>query len=161
MKLSASSLFIIPALIWGSTFYVIKFQLGVVDPTWSVSYRFILAGLLLLTFAKFKGLNLRFSLKDHRFIFLQGLLLFGLNYWLVYIAEEILVSALVAISFSMIIFLNILFGSLFLHRKTEKKVFLGAVIGVVGTVLLFRNELVGISIEELPFFHLGVCFLSV
>ncbi len=161
MRFNSTALFAIPAIIWGSTFFVIKFQLGVVDPTWSVSYRFILAGLILLGYAKVKRLNLKFSLKEHLYILLQGILLFGLNYWLVYIAEQVLVSALVAVSFSMIIFLNILFGSIFLKRKTEKKVFLGAVIGIVGTILLFRNELVGIKTEELPFFHLIVCFLSV
>ncbi len=161
MRLNATSLFAIPALIWGSTFFVIKFQLGVVDPTWSVSYRFILAGILLLGYAKVKGLNLSFTFREHRFILLQGLFLFGLNYWLVYIAEQVLVSALVAVSFSMIIFLNILFGALFLKKKSEKKVFLGAIIGIIGTFLLFRNELVGIKTDELPLFHLTVCFLSV
>lgn len=159
--MNVAALFIIPALIWGSTFYVIKFQLGVVDPTWSVSYRFLLAGALLLAYSKYRGLNLRFSFAQHRFMMLQGMLLFGVNYWLVYIAEEKLVSALVAVAFSIIIFLNILFGSLFLKKKTEKKVFLGAILGVTGTFLLFRNDLVHITPENIPVFHLIVCFISV
>lgn len=161
MKLNVATLFAVPALIWGSTFFVIKFQLGVVDPTWSVSYRFILAGIILLIYSKLKGLNLSFTAKQHRFILLQGMLLFGLNYWLVYIAEQELISALAAVAFSTIIFLNILFGGLFLKRKTEKKVFIGAILGVMGTFLLFRNDLVGLSMEDLPIFHLVVCFVSV
>ena len=161
MRSKATALFAIPTLIWGSTFFVIKFQLGTVDPTWSVSYRFILAGILLLAYAKVKRLNLKFSYQQHLFILLQGLFLFGLNYWLVYMAEQVLVSALVAVSFSMIIFLNIFFGSIFLKKKSEKKVFIGAVIGIIGTCLLFRNELIGIKTEELPLFHLALCFLSV
>lgn len=161
MKLNVATLFAVPALIWGSTFFVIKFQLGVVDPTWSVSYRFILAGVILLIYSKLKGLNLSFTAKQHRFILLQGMLLFGLNYWLVYIAEQELISALAAVAFSTIIFLNILFGGLFLKRKTEKKVFIGAILGVMGTFLLFRNDLVGLSMEDLPIFHLVVCFVSV
>lgn len=161
MKANTASLFAIPALIWGSTFFVIKFQLGVVDPTWSVSYRFILAGLILLFFSRFRGLNLSFSLSQHKFILLQGILLFGVNYWLVYIAEEVLVSALAAVAFSTIIFLNILFGSLFLKRKTESKVYVGAVMGFIGTFILFRTDLVRLDIEDLPIFHLLVCFVSV
>lgn len=161
MKLNTGALFLIPALIWGSTFYVIKFQLGTVDPTWSVSYRFILAGIILLTFAKFKGLNLKFSGQQHRFILLQGILLFGMNYWLVYIAEQNLTSALAAVAFSTIIFLNIIFGSIFLKKKTEKKVFIGAIMGVGGTFLLFRNDLMGMELSELPIFHLIICFTSV
>lgn len=161
MKLNVASLFAIPALIWGSTFYVIKYQLGVVDPTWSVSYRFVLAGIFLLLFAKIRKLNLSFSFAQHQFIFLQGILLFGINYLLVYIAEEKLTSALAAVAFSTIIFLNILFGTLLLKRTSEKKVFIGAILGVAGTFLLFRNDLMSIQFAELPFFHLGICFLSV
>lgn len=161
MKLNTAGLFAIPALIWGSTFFVIKFQLGAVDPAWSVSYRFMLAGLSLLLYAKIKDLNLSFDLSQHRFILLQGVLLFGLNYLLVYIAEEKLTSALAAVAFSTIVFLNILFGTLILGRKSEKKVFIGAILGVAGTFLLFRNDLLSIQLDKLPFYHLAVCFISV
>ena len=161
MKLSATSLFLIPALIWGSTFFVIKFQLGIVDPTWSVSYRFILAGIILLLYSKLKKLNLKFSIQQHLQVFLQGILLFGFNYWFVYIAEQELVSALVAITFSCIIFLNILFGKIFIKKIAEKKVYLGALLGISGTILLFRQELMGIELNDLPIFHLVICFSSV
>ena len=161
MKLCSISLFVIPALIWGSTFFVIKFQLGHVDPTWSVSYRFILAGIFLLTYAKLKKLNLSFTVKQHLRILQQGILLFGFNYLLVYIAEEVLVSALVALAFSTIVFLNIFFGSIFLKKMSEKKVFIGAVLGIVGTILLFRQELQGIEFESIVIFHMIICFSSV
>lgn len=161
MKLNSTLLFLIPALIWGSTFFVIKFQLGVVDPTWSVSYRFMLAGIILLLYSKVKKLNLNFTVKQHLHILVQGVLLFGLNYWFVYMAEQKLVSALVAITFSCIIFLNILFGKLFMQKVAEKKVYLGALLGISGTVLLFRQELLGIGLDDLPIFHLVICFSSV
>ena len=161
MKLNTASLFAIPALIWGSTFFVIKFQLGVVDPTWSVSYRFILAGVMLLLFARAKGLNLSFTFAQHKFILLQGLFLFGINYWLVYIAEQVLVSALAAVAFSTIIFLNILFGSIFLKKRTEPKVYIGAIMGFIGTFILFRTDLVRLELDDLPVFHLIICFVSV
>ncbi|MDE0470416.1 MAG: EamA family transporter [Ekhidna sp.] len=161
MKLNVLGLFAVPVLIWGSTFYVIKFQLGVVDPTWSVSYRFILSGVILLGVAKLKKLNLLFTPPQHRFIFQQGILLFGLNYLLIYVAEEQLTSALVAVAFSTIVFLNILFGAIFLKRKSEKKVSVGALLGVAGTFLLFRNDLLDIRFDELPLFHLSICLLAV
>ncbi len=161
MRLGPVSLFLIPALIWGSTFFVIKFQLGVVDPTWSVSYRFILAGIILLLYSKVSGLNLQFSLSQHIRILQQGILLFGFNYLFVYIAEQVLISALVAVAFSTIIFLNIFFGTIFLGKRSEKKTFIGAILGVTGTILLFRQELMGIKVEDLPVFHLIMCFGSV
>lgn len=161
MRLNAASLFAIPALIWGSTFFVIKFQLGNVEPGWSVSYRFILAGLLLLIYARYRGLNLVFSVKEHAWILLQGAFLFGFNYWFVYIAEEVLISALVAIAFSSIIFMNIFFGRIFLKKEINRKVFIGASLGVIGTIVLFQKELGTVKWEELPFFHLVICFTSV
>ncbi|MEM8940444.1 MAG: EamA family transporter [Bacteroidota bacterium] len=161
MKINTATLFLIPSVIWGSTFFAIKFQLRVVDPTWSVSYRFVLAGIILLTYSKISKLNLSFSFRQHLFILLQGIFLFGLNYWLVYVAEKELISALVAVAFSTIIFLNILFGTLFLRRRTERRVYLGALLGIVGTYLLFRNDLMGISSEKLPVVHLILCFASV
>ncbi|WP_375250132.1 EamA family transporter, partial [Sphingomonas sp.] len=39
--------FAIVTLIWGSTWIVIRDQLGVVPPSWSVTYRFLVAGLVL------------------------------------------------------------------------------------------------------------------
>lgn len=161
MRISSSSLFLIPALIWGSTFFVIKFQLGVVDPTWSVSYRFILAGIILLSYSRIKKLNLHFSIYEHLRMLLQGAFLFGFNYWFVYIAEQELISALVAIMFSCIIFLNVFFGKIFLKKVAEKKVYVGATLGILGTLLLFKQELTGLGQEEIKTFHLTICFISV
>ena len=70
-------LFIIPMLIWGSTWYIIKFQLGVVDPLVSVVYRFALAGLIMIVFAAWRRYDLKFSLRDHAYMLLQGITLFG------------------------------------------------------------------------------------
>ena len=80
-------LYIITVIIWGSTWLAIKYQLGSVDPMVSVIYRFGLAAVLLLLFCFVKGLNFRFTLKDHFFMALLGTLLFSVNYWLVYVAE--------------------------------------------------------------------------
>ena len=159
-KVGSQLLFILPATIWGSTFFVIKFQLGVVSPIWSVCYRFLLGGLILLVYARLRGLNLKFPAQSHGRIALQGILLFGLNYWLVYIAELELVSALVAIAFSTIIFFNILFGKLFLGNTTTSQVYVGAILGLVGTVLLFYQELGAVKYQQWPVleqatFHAG------
>lgn len=100
-------LFSIPAIIWGSTWLAIKYQLGIVDPLVSVFYRFLLAAIILFAYCRLVGTNLRYSVKQHFLMALQGLLLFGINYWLVYLAEIHLKSGLVAVLFSTIIFLNI------------------------------------------------------
>lgn len=158
MNLKNTILFITPALIWGSTWYAIKFQLGTVDPMLSVAYRFALAGLLLLLFCLLFKYNLRFSLRQHFFIFLQGLSLFGINYWLVYTAENYLTSGLVAVVFSLIIFLNIFFNRILLKGQVKREVVIGAVFGIVGTVLIFKKEFASFSLSDNNFYAL---FLSI
>lgn len=140
-------LFTIPAVIWGSTWYAIKFQLGTVDPLLSVAYRFILAGILLIIFCILSGRKMKFSAHEHFLMLLLGLCLFGLNYWFVYQAETILTSGVVAVIFSLIIFFNIFFNAILLKGKIKKDVIVGAVLGVAGTSLLFKNELENISIS--------------
>ena len=141
-------LFIIPALIWGSTWYVIKFQLGMVDPLLSVAYRFMLAGLLLISFCLVTGKRMKFSLHEHFLILLLGLSLFGFNYWFVYQAETILTSGVVAVIFSLIIVFNIIFNALLLKGKIKKDVIFAAVLGIIGTTFLFKNELSTFSLNS-------------
>jgi drug/metabolite transporter (DMT)-like permease len=130
-------------LIWGSTWLAIKFQLGIVSPELSIAYRFAFATVILLIFSLIRRLPLRFGLKTHSFFALQGLLLFSLNYILVYLAEGILTSGLVAIIFSLIVMLNVLFGTIFLNKPIRMRVVAGGVVGLLGLVLVFWPELSG------------------
>ena len=74
-------------MIWGSTWLAIKFQLGVIDPSVSVAYRFVLATVILFAWCLVRRLPLHFSLQNHMFIALQGVCLFAVNYLLFYLAE--------------------------------------------------------------------------
>ncbi len=141
-------LFLTPVLIWGSTWYVIKFQVGDVDPLFSVAYRFGIAGFLMLIICRLWGLNLRFSVKEHRFMLLQGLLIFGFNYWMVYTSELHLTSGLVGLIFSLLVFLNIINGRVFLKTPIEMKVILGGFLGLMGTALVFQRDLANFSFSD-------------
>lgn len=134
-------LFLVPTLIWGSTWYVIKFQVGDVDPILSVSYRFLLAGLLLLIGLRFSSHWRSFSIHEHRFIALQGLMLFGFNYWLIYMSELYLTSGLVGLIFSLLVFFNILNARILLKQAIESKVILGGLLGIFGTAMIFWEDL--------------------
>lgn len=138
-------------LIWGSTWLVITFQLGAVDPILSVAYRFTLASLLLLAFAMLRKINLRFTARQHVFFGLQGALLFSLNYLLVYLAELRLTSGLVAVIFSTLVFMNILIGALFLGTPVRLNVVIGAIIGLLGISLVFLPELSAFSLQDRGF----------
>ena len=154
-------LFIIPALIWGSTWFTIKFQLGIVDPLVSVVYRYLLAGIIMLTFCMIAQKKMKFSLKDHGFMALQGLLLFGVNYWLVYEAEVYLASGLIAVAFSTLVFLNSFFGAIFLKRKIDKGTLMAALFGLTGTILIFSNEFLGLSFDKETIVGTAITILSV
>jgi len=134
--------------IWGSTWLGIKFQLGSVDPLVSVVYRFSLATALLFLWCRLKKLCMRFTWREHLFIALQGLSLFAINYWLFYLAETHLSSGIVAVTFSTIVFWNILNGRLFLGTPVRAGVIGGAMMGIFGILLVFWDELSHFSLDD-------------
>ena len=154
-------LYIITILVWGSTFLAIKYQLGVVDPMVSVIYRFGLAAVLLTLFCYIKGINLKFSVKEHSFMALLGILLFSINYWFVYVAEQYVTSGVVAVMFSSIVFMNIVNGTIFLKAVLEKRMIAGATIGIIGIVLIFIPEIKSFDLSDKGMFGLAIVFLSV
>lgn len=161
MRIPNIILFLIPTFIWGSTWYVIKFQIGDTDPLFSVGYRFVIASIILLLYSKITKLNLRFSLRDHFFITLQGACLFGINYWFVYMAEEHLTSGLVAVIFSGLIFMNVFLNAIILKAPIRKSVILGGTIGAVGIFLIFKDELTGFNLSDQNFVAFLLAIASV
>jgi drug/metabolite transporter (DMT)-like permease len=138
---SPSVLFAISTLIWGSTWFAIKFQLGVVAPEWSVAMRFALAAVVLAVWCMGTRRSLRFDARAHAFLALQGLLLFGLNYLSVYWAEEYATSGLVAVLFSTIVFMNPIGARLAFGTPLRTRMFIAGTLGIAGVALLFLPEL--------------------
>lgn len=133
-------LFLLPSFIWGTTWLAIKFQLGTVAPEVSVGWRFALASLLLLGWCIVRGVPLRFSGGDHGRLALLGLLLFGVNYVLVYRSEQHLTSGLVSVLFAFLVFWNLLGARVFFGTPAPRAVLLGAILGVGGVALVFWPE---------------------
>ena len=139
--MSSLGLYLTSVLIWGSTWLAITFQFGTVPPVVSVVYRFALAGLILLAWARMKALRLRFSPSEHLWMALQGFLLFGINYMCVYLAEAEITSGLVAVAFSLLVILNIIGSRIFFGTPLKPSTMLGAVMGIGGVVLVFLPEM--------------------
>jgi len=148
------TLYLATVLIWGSTFYAIKFQLGDVPEMWSIAYRFGLAALLLWLWCLWRKLPLKFSRRQHGWMALQGLFLFCLNYLLIYLATSNLTSGLIAVVFSSIVLMNILNGALFFGRPIEIKTLLGALLGILGIAFVFWPELAGLESNGSAFWGL-------
>ncbi len=131
------SLFLSAAFIWGSTWLMITFQLGEVEPLVSVIYRFALASLILFGYCFFKGKQFNYSKSEHLLILIQGLFLFGINYWLTYAGITKINSSLAAILSTSIVYFNVVFARIFLGDKIKKDIVTGATIGVIGIILVF------------------------
>jgi drug/metabolite transporter (DMT)-like permease len=134
-------LFVIAALIWGSTWLMITFQLGTVEPLVSVVYRFGLASIILFGYCFYKKRDFRFTRSDHGLVLIQGLLLFGFNYWLTYLGVSKINSALAAILSTSIVYFNVIFSRVFLGDKIKPEVLAGGTIGILGVYLIFMPEL--------------------
>jgi drug/metabolite transporter (DMT)-like permease len=145
--MSDLALYALSVLIWGSTWLAIKFQLGVVPPAVSVAWRFAAAALILLAYARIRRLSLRFDLRTHLWLALQGLLLFCINYVLVYLSELSLTSGLVALIFSLVTFCNILGTRVFFSVPVKRAALSGSILGVTGVALVFWPELVHFSMS--------------
>jgi len=154
------TLYLTTVLIWGSTFYAIKFQLGTVAVEVSIAYRFILAALLILAYCAVRGRRLRFTARDHAWMALQGLMLFGANYLLVYLATSLLTSGLIALLFSSIIFMNIALSMLLFRRPIEPPVVAGALLGLTGIGLVFWPELTVLDTSSTALHGVGLALLG-
>jgi drug/metabolite transporter (DMT)-like permease len=138
---SSAGLFITASLVWGSTWLAITYQLGPVAPEVSVTYRFALAALLLALWCRATGRSLRFARERHPGIAAQGATMFGVNYVLIYWAEQYVASGLVAVLFSTIVFMNMIASRCFFSTPLTPRGVAGAALGVAGVALLFLPEL--------------------
>lgn len=132
-----------------------------VHPMLSVSYRFLMAGFILFAYCFFTKKKMKFTMKEHGLFFILGMCLFGFNYLLVYTAEQSLESGLVSVVFSLIIFANIFLNRLFLKGKIKKQVMLGALLGFAGTVIVFYEQLMGVTFSDARFVALLLCLGSI
>ena len=139
--MSSVSLYIACVLIWGSTWLAITFQLGQVPPAVSVAYRFALASVMLLAYCVVRRLPMRYTARDHAWMALQGFLLFGANYVLVYLSEAHVSSGLTAVIFSSMAFWNILGMRYFYATALRPAALIGAAFGILGVAIVFAPEL--------------------
>ncbi len=141
-------LFISTLIVWGPTWYIIKFQLGIVDPMTSVFYRFFLSSLIILIFCILKKINLIFTLKEHFFIAALGISLFNVNYVLFYLSTVHLISGFVALCFSSILFMNVVNNIIFKSKFPKIMTLVGGFIGTLGLLFIFYDEIINFELSK-------------
>ena len=158
--MSNLALYIITVLIWGSTWFAIEFQLGVVAPEVSIVYRYAGASLLLFAWSRYRGLSLSFGIRQHGWFLLLGLFLFGLNYILAYRAQIYITSALTAIAFTTIVWMNILNARIFFGVRAGRRVLFGSLLGVAGIFTLFAPQIGELALTDTVFFGSVLAVIS-
>jgi drug/metabolite transporter (DMT)-like permease len=160
MLTNSVSLYLTSVLIWGSTWFAIKFQLGVVAAEVSLAYRFALAAVVLLIFCRLTRRGLKYSASQHGFIALQGLFLFCSNYLIFYWATELLTSGIVAVLFSTVILMNIVNGAIFMRTRVSVRVVSGASLGIAGIAAIFWSEVSSVENSADTWRGLWMCLIA-
>jgi drug/metabolite transporter (DMT)-like permease len=141
-------LFLVTLFCWSPTWYVIKFQLGYVDPLVSVFYRFLIAAIIIFVYLIYKKKNLKFSLNQHAWFLFFGICLYSLNYVFFYLSNTYLISAFPAVVFSTVVIMNILGEGFYFKKKPSLKTLLGAAIGMIGIMIIFNEEIFNFSLAN-------------
>ncbi len=141
-------LFLITLFCWSPTWYLIKFQLGYVDPLISVFYRFLIAAIIIFIYLVIKNKNLKFSINHHFWFLFFGTCLYSINYVFFYLSNTYLISAFPAIVFSTVVIMNILGETFYFKKKPSLKTLIGATIGMIGVIIIFNDEIFNFSLSE-------------
>jgi drug/metabolite transporter (DMT)-like permease len=139
-RLSVLIPFAIITLIWGSTWLVIKDQLHTVPPSWSVTYRFAVAGVTMLVWAAMRGERLGLDGRGMAFAIALGVTQFVLNYNLVYVSEQYITSGVVAVVYALLLVPNAILARIFLGQRMGRQLVIGSIVAIAGVALLFAHE---------------------
>lgn len=139
--------FILVTLIWSSTWIVIRDQLGSVPASWSVCYRFLLAGVAMAIFARLRGVPLNIGGRGLVFAGLLGVAQFVMNFNFVYRAEHFLTSGVVAVVYAMLLIPNSILAYLFFRQPVSRAFVAGSVVAVAGIALMLAHEYRGASVR--------------
>ncbi|WP_209349176.1 DMT family transporter [Pontixanthobacter sp. CEM42] len=132
--------FVLVALIWGSTWYVITGQIGDVPASWSIAWRFALATPAMFIIALAMRKSLKIGKAGHMLALMIGLFQFCLNFNFVYRAELHLTSGVVAVMFGLLMVPNVFFGRVFLGQRVTGRFIAGSMVALAGISMLLLHE---------------------
>lgn len=128
-------------IVWGSTYFFIQRALEGFPPFFLGSFRFIIAGLLMLAWSLMQGEKV-FSWKVMKPAIVTGLLLLFVGNGVVIWVEQFLPSAMVAIMVSSSpLWFVLLDKPKWSENLSNKSTILGLVVGFAGVILLFYEKI--------------------
>ena len=132
--------FLLVALIWGSTWFVIQDQLAAAPPSWSVAYRFGIAAIAMFALAARAPGGLAMPPREQLMAAGIGLAQFCLNFNFVYRAEQYVTSGIVAVLFGLLMVPNAILARLFLGVPIAPRFVMGTLVALGGIALLLAHE---------------------
>lgn len=136
----AIAAFVLVTLIWGSTWLVIKDQIGAVPAGWAVTWRFVVAAAGMFALAMVRRENLLLPREGLLLALPVGLLQFFGNFQLVYRAEHYLTSGLVAVLFALLLVPNAVLARIFVGARVTPRFMGGSAVALAGIALLLVHE---------------------
>ena len=136
------ALYALLCVIWGSTWLVIKVGYGGLGPFNVAAIRFLVAGLLCVAMVPLVGARWPRGRAEWLLITFVGVVLFGVDYGLIYWSEQFIDSGLTAILFATLPLITIGFAHVYVpgERITTRKL-TGALLAFVGVLSLFGDHL--------------------
>ncbi|MFE8072473.1 EamA family transporter [Marinobacteraceae bacterium S3BR75-40.1] len=128
-------------LIWGLTWTAIRLQVETAAVDIAVFYRFVLASAVTLGVLALLRRLPRFTLRQHGWLALQGLMLYSINFLFIYRAAEGMTSGLLAVVFSLAALFNAFNGRLLMGLVPSPRIYPAILLGVSGVALLFWQDL--------------------
>ncbi|MFN3836106.1 MAG: DMT family transporter [Brevundimonas sp.] len=149
------------ALIWGTTWYAITLQLGPVDAVVSIVWRFGLAAAVLFAFCALTRRPVRLTRAQHLAAIGQGAFVFAVSYGFVYAAEEQVASAVVAVIFAALAFVNLVLFRFLAGQRAAPTAWLGAVCGVIGVGVLSYGQMAAAGAGANPVMGVALALTAV
>lgn len=128
-------------LVWGTSWILIRYQLGATPILMTVALRFWMAALLMFAILAWRREAWAFSRGDHVWFMGLGVTLFSLNFCLFYTAGRDLTTGLLAVVFSTATLFNMGLSVVVERVQVPPRVVFGGVLGVAGLVLIFWPEM--------------------
>jgi len=146
---------------WGAAWLPLRLQLGFVSPEVSAVWRFLLGGLIVFGWLIAAKGRVRFPAADHLCFAVLGLTMFSFNFLSAYYAAFHLNGGLLAILFSLTAVVNPVYAALLGRGGLNRRIVLGAVIGVIGVGFLFGPKILAVESEAGTLTGVALMLLSI
>ena len=151
---------LICAMIWGTTWYAITLQLGTVAPLASIVWRFGLASAVLFLGCLIARQKLRLTRAQHLAALGQGVFAFSISYSFTYASEGHVASAIVAVTFAALTFINLVLFRLAAGQKAAAASWGGAILGLLGVAVLSGGEVLNAGFDREAALGVGLALIA-